>query len=518
MNGHVSAAVTTVHVSESEPRRGAVGSARSRARHVFYGAAALGCAGSLLVALAAPRLVDGEAVSWWYSLTFPLGVNGNRAAEYLGMALLSLAWLVLGYVTKDRGVGTRNEMWAIAIAWVVPVVVAPAVFSRDMYSYLAQGAILHVGLNPYHHGPIVLRNLGYRNLATAVSPFWWRTPAPYGPLFLGMVSVIVAVTGSHLVAGVIAVRLLALIGIALVAVFAPRLARALGTDPVRAIWLSVMSPLAVLELVLAGHNDALMAGLMVAGVALAVEGRYRTGIVLCAIASVVKLPAIAAIVFLAFVWIRSDSSTTQRVRTFVESAVLTALVIGGVSAATGVGLSWLSSAVLTVPGKVHLAITPVTQLGWTFGPVLRALGAHVSDRGIASGFGVAADVGLVILGALLIYRTTRTNVAVNLGIFLLFAALFGPAVWPWYFIWGLALVAAEPRAQRSLAVAGLVVISVFLVKPDGILALPVGASPIVLAIYLVLGGIAIARVRRDRTEGRGRKIQGDVHPVVAGSR
>ena len=518
MSGHVSAADNRVRLFASRWRRVDDDTNRSRVRLVILGSASIGFVGSLLVALAAPRLVDGGVISWWYSVSFPFGVNGNRVAEYLGMALLSAAWLVLGYAMRNGGVGTRKQMWAVAIAWVVPLVIAPAVFSRDMYSYLAQGAILHVGLDPYHHGPIVLQHLGYRQLVDAVSPFWWRTPAPYGPLFLGIVSVIVSVTGSKLVAGVLVVRLLAVLGMALVAVFAPRLACLLGADPIRSLWLAAMSPLVMLELVLAGHNDALMAGLMVAGVTLAIEGRYRTGIVLCAVASVVKLPALVALVFLTVAWMRSEPSNARRVRTFVESAALTVLVIGGISAATGVGLGWLSSAVLTVPGKVHLAITPVTQLGWTIGPVLRALGAHVSDRGVASGFGVAADVGLLILGALLLYRTTKTNVVVQLGVFFVFIALFGPAAWPWYFIWGLALLACDARAQASTPLAGLIVVSVFLIKPDGILAVPVGASPIALAAYLVLAGVLIVRSRKVRGDSDRREKKNEVFAVAGETR
>ncbi|MGB9112790.1 MAG: polyprenol phosphomannose-dependent alpha 1,6 mannosyltransferase MptB [Acidimicrobiales bacterium] len=517
MSGHVSAASIRMRISDSEPRDDADGSKRSLAFWLLLAAAASGFVGSVLIALASPLLVDGGTTSWWYAVSFPFGVNGNRAGEYLGMALMCAAWLVLGYVTRSSTIATRREMLVIAVVWVIPLCVAPAVFSRDLYSYLAQGAILHVGLDPYHHGPIVLRHLGYGHLVAAVSPFWWRTPAPYGPLFLGIVSLIVAMTGSQLVVGVIVVRLLALFGIALVAVFGPRLARLMGADPVRAIWLGVMSPLAMFELVLAGHNDALMAGLTVVGVTLALEGRYRSGIALCAVASVIKLPAIVAVVFLTFLWIRSSTTTAQRARAFVESAALCALVIGGVSAATGVGLGWFSSAVLTVPGKVHLAITPVTQFGWTIGPFLRVLGAHVSDRDVAAGFGVAADIALVVFGALLLYRTTRVNVVVNLGVFFLLAAFFGPAAWPWYFIWGLALLACVTRTQRSFAIPGLIVISVFLVKPDGILALPVGSSPIVLVIYLLLAALAIS-VWRSRTGAGAELGEPGVRPAVVDSR
>ena len=49
-------------------------------------------------------------------------------------------------------------------------------------------------------------------------------------------------------------------------VFLPRLARHLGTDPGVALWLGALSPLALFSFVASGHNDALMVGLLVAGV------------------------------------------------------------------------------------------------------------------------------------------------------------------------------------------------------------------------------------------------------------
>ena len=122
-----------------------------------------------------------------------------------------------------------------------PLALGPALFSHDVYSYLAQGTILHLGLNPYHDTPAVLALHGQGHVLSAVSPFWRHTPAPYGPLFLGLVSLIVGVTGAKLIAGVLVLRGVELIGALLLAVYVPRLARALGTDPARAVWLALLA-------------------------------------------------------------------------------------------------------------------------------------------------------------------------------------------------------------------------------------------------------------------------------------
>ena len=296
--------------------------------------AALGLAGSLIVALAGPRAVSSGATAWWYVLEIPGGRPGATVLVYAGMALLCAAWLGLG----RRAVGDDTR-WLLTIAavWLAPLALGPALFSHDVYSYLAQGTLLHLGRNPYHSSPAELIHLGRGHVLAAVSPFWRHTTAPYGPLFLGLASLVVAVTGSHLIAGVLVMRGLELVGVALLAVFVPRLARTLGADPARATWLAVLSPLVVLELVAAGHNDVLMVGLLVAGVTLALSGRPVLGVAVCALAATVKLPALAGAVFILVVWARAETTWTQRVRFVLAAALAAAAVLAAVSLAPGSG-------------------------------------------------------------------------------------------------------------------------------------------------------------------------------------
>ena len=123
------------------------------------------------------------------------------------MGALSLAWIGLGReLTRAPGV-SLGELRIVGALWCLPLLLAPAVFTRDLYSYFAQGTILHVGLSPYHNPPIVLGQLGHQRVLDAVSPFWRHTTAPYGPLFLGLVSVLVGVIGSNLIAAVVILRL-----------------------------------------------------------------------------------------------------------------------------------------------------------------------------------------------------------------------------------------------------------------------------------------------------------------------
>ena len=62
----------------------------------------------------------------------------------------------------------------------------------------------------------------------------------------------------------------------------PRLARNLGRRPGVALWLAVLSPLALFSFIASGHNDALMLGLLVAGLTLASEDKPMAAVFVCA--------------------------------------------------------------------------------------------------------------------------------------------------------------------------------------------------------------------------------------------
>jgi hypothetical protein len=89
-----------------------------------------------------------------------------------------------------------------------------------------------------------------------------------------------------------------------------------------------------------------------------------------------------------------------------------------------------------------------------------------------------------------------------LGAFLVIAAAGGPAAWPWYFLWGLALLAALRAPQRSIGLALGICLSVFVVKPDGILALPRPTAPAVVIAYVLIGVVVWQRGRRRGRPGR----------------
>ena len=460
-----------------------------------WGPLVLGLAGSLAVAVAGPGLAGG-AVSWWFS---PSLDGAGRAVLYAGMVAMVLAWAGLAARSRDGSLSVRRLL-VIAGCWTLPLALGAPLFSRDVYSYLAQGTIEHLGLSPYSHTPAALTHLGQVKVLNAVSPFWRHTTAPYGPLFLALMSAIAALAGTHLVAGALLARLVELPGLVLLAVCLPRIAPRLGASPSRATWAVLLNPLVLLELVAPAHNDLLMAGLMAAGVLLALERRPLWGIAVCALAATIKLPALAAVVFIAVAWVRALPEPRDRARAVAWVCVVTAGVLALVSIATGLGLEWISSSVFSTPGRVHLAITPSTAVGWTVASVLRDLGLHAGTRSLESAFGVVSLVIVIVIGLELLWRLREETLVRNLAIVLLALALGGPAAWPWYFTWGLVLIAACPPGRRRVALVVGCAAGVFVVKPDGILALSIGASPVVLAVYVILGALALG------TRTRGRRV------------
>jgi alpha-1,6-mannosyltransferase len=460
----------------------------------------LGLAGSILLTLAGSRL-GGGSVTWWFDPRIGPDRESQRVFFYVGVALLIAGWIGLGTVARAAYL-TPRQLWLIAALWSLPLAVGVPLFSRDIYSYLAQGTIAHLGLSPYRFAPAVLGHLGQHHVLSAVDPFWRHQTAPYGPLFLGVISLIVGVTGSHLVAGALLIRAFDLLGLVLLAVFVPRLARNAGADPTRALWLAVACPLVLLQLVAPAHNDLLMAGLMVAGVTVAMDGHPRLGIAVCALAATVKLPALVAVAFIGVVWVRREATWQGRTVRAAQVIATTVVTLAAVTLATGFGTGWISSGLFSTPARVRLAITPATDLSWTLAKLLHGLGANVSFHGVDSVLR-AVVFAATVLAALVLLRSSRQALVVPfLGITLIALAIGGPALWPWYLSWGVVLLATWPAAQRSwLLVVALVVGSV-LVQPGGVLALPLDSSPVVAFLWLALGGVLWYQWRRGGRPGQ----------------
>src|SRR5271170_164786 len=267
--------------------------------------ALLGCLGAVLITVGGlgagstkqhDPLLGSLHLSW---LRYGHGLVLSSVLLWIGVALMLIAWLWLG---RRVLAGDANEfvMRATTAFWLAPLLLSVPVFSRDTYSYLAQGALLRDGFDPYAVGPVANPN----TLLDNVSPIWTITTAPYGPVFIMVAKLVTMVVGNHVIVGTMLLRLCMLPGLALLIWATPRLAHQLGSSGPIAMWICVLNPLVLIHLMGGVHNEMLMVGLMAAGIALMFQGRHALGVALLTVAIAVKATAGIALPFMVWVWMR----------------------------------------------------------------------------------------------------------------------------------------------------------------------------------------------------------------------
>jgi hypothetical protein len=429
----------------------------------------------------------GNGFSW-----LDLPRSGSPALTvlfYLSLLLMVVAWLGVGREAR-RGTLTTGRACIVLAAWGIPLLLGPPLFSRDLYSYIGQGLLAHRGFDPYTVGPVAL---GKGPLLWSVASVWRATPAPYGPLFVVITRGLAAVFGTSLVAEVIALRVLELVGVGLMVFSLPRLARILDTDPGMALWLGVLSPLALYSFIASGHNDALMLGLLVTGVTLALERRPLLGVFLCALAATIKSPAAAGIVFIVAHQFGTVTGS-RRWGVVAKAALVSTITAVVVTEASGFGWRWAGPSALRIPTELRILATPTVSLGVFVFHILRLVDLPVTQYScvtVTQWVCGAAALGTV---AWLIVRAPKLDLVRTLGIALLVLVLAGPTLWPWYLTWGIALLAST-TAQRSKALAAGAALAMFSVGPSGTPMLG-GVDYIVVALACIAGGWWLVRDRR----------------------
>ncbi|AZI58061.1 DUF2029 domain-containing protein [Nakamurella antarctica] len=464
----------------------------------------VGTAGAVLMAVAAtssygaanpiPNPVDGLRIVGLLSRIGP----ASLAISYTGIAMVVVSWFLLGRLAtpgRQRRL-TRTQISHTLAMWAVPFLVSPPLFSRDVYSYLAVGQMMNAGLNPYDAGPYDA--LGDQDrFAHQVDVRWQHTTTPYGPVFLLITRGIVAVTGPHLVLSVLVQRLFELLGVALIVWALPRLARRCGLDPVSALWLGALNPLVLFHLIAGGHNEALMIGLMMAGLVIAFDHSVVLGTICLTLAVGVKATAGLALAFLIIALARRAGGTWRDlIKEGLRVSAVAIATFAVLTIAAGVGVGWLAA--LNTPGLVRSFLSLTTVLGVAAGTMGTLLGVGDHTGGVLS---VLNPIGTVIGGCialLVLWRCWRHRLepihglGVAIGIFV----LLSPVVQPWYLLWAavpLAASTADPR-YRKVTVAITVVLSL-IIMPSGAIISPLVIVQAVAFAALVQGLIYL-RLRR----------------------
>ena len=223
-------------------------------------------------------------------LSYGHGRNLGLALYWVGIFLLAAAWVLAGrtiirpQLKNPLPEGGLRDIQRILIAWVAPLLLAGPLASRDVYSYLMQGAMVRDGFDPYTEGAAV--NPG--PFLLEVSQDWRNTTTPYGPLHLWIGELVTSLVGDNVTAGVVIYKVLSLLGFIAIAWSIPRIARKLGADPAVALWLGVANPVIILHLIGGMHNESLMVGLVSIGLLAALHKRFHAALILVGTAVAMK--------------------------------------------------------------------------------------------------------------------------------------------------------------------------------------------------------------------------------------
>ncbi|MGW0574333.1 polyprenol phosphomannose-dependent alpha 1,6 mannosyltransferase MptB [Streptomyces tauricus] len=435
----------------------------------------LGLAGSVVLA------AGGETAGALPVRELPSLASGRAAlglvGVYFGVVLLIAAWALLGRVIRGPEPPSPRALLIVLAVWAIPLLLAPPLFSRDVYSYLAQGAMVDAHLDVYTHGPAILGG----PLADEVAPVWRRTATPYGPVFLAVASALSGLTRGEVPAGLFGMRVVALLGVALMAAALPKLARHSGADPAAALWLGALNPLVLLHLVAGAHNDAIMLGLLGAGLVAAL-GRWPVlGAVLVTLAALVKAPAVLGLAAVVALQVRAGRGTVKSTVTTIAAALATTVAA---TAAAGTGYGWIAA--LKTPVSPH-NWSPTSLLGRATGDILRALGSDLAPYALPAWHAFGLLLTGVVIAAIWL-RRPRVSPVYALGLSLATVAVLGPAIRPWYALWGLFLIAAAAPStsvrHRVAAVTGALALAV----------LPSGAPPDSEQLALAVAGGMLALV------------------------
>jgi alpha-1,6-mannosyltransferase len=417
-----------------------------------------GLAGSVLLAVAAvlggalPTLKFGvNPVTIWQGRHGPLVL----ALWLAGTGLLAGAW----WAARDRVPSARWVLVTVGL-WALPLLFAPPLGSRDVYAYACQGATYAAGFNPYEQGVSALPCVWL----DSISLIWRDTPAPYGPLFV-LISGGVVASSDSLTVIIMLFRLVTLLGVGLTAVFLPVLARHCGVSVERALWLALASPLVGVHLVSGAHNDALMIGLLVAGLAAVVARPGRpwalvAGGLLLGLAVAIKATAVVVVPFAALASIVGPYRIRALFRDGVWIVGGTIAGVVGVTLAAGLNFGWVAG--LSRSGDSVQWSSPPTAVGQTIGYLARIFGWYIDAVPATRLVGLAA---LAVLLVALWWWSRARNPLYGAGLALAATVALAPVFHPWYATWPLAVLAAT--AARTGWFTRIALVTSFFVLPDG---------------------------------------------------
>jgi hypothetical protein len=371
------------------------------------------------------------ACAWVAGPAIRVGVSGvHPGGIWTRVFLLSLGLAFSAYVgglalLRRRPASTRSVA-AIAVAIQLGLLGAPLLVSTDAWSYWDYARIAAVrGANPYSVPPAAFPDdAAYTHMAAA----WHRTTSAYGPAFTLASEPIALMARSSATAAAWMFKVLGAVAV----LAATALAGFLARRKVYAVAFVGWNPLLAVDFAGGGHNDAWMAALVLAALALAATGRRHLSAVAWAVASFVKwVPLLLLPLHL----------LEQRARgRSVRYLTLGASLLGAAAVASiAFGPHWLRAA------------TPLARLA--------RQGSHSAiphrlSFGLPNGIALAAAATTMTAAYVWLLRSAAHGRA-RLGLAAGFILIASPYLVSWYTIWAVPLAAAEEDGAAQLLSLGL---------------------------------------------------------------
>lgn len=422
-------------------------------------------------------------------LRFGHGQLFSQIIFWIGLVLLLVTWIRLGALLFNlpKSALTTRALLFVTFIWIVPFLAAGPILSRDAYSYLAQGAIQYMGHSPYEVGPNVLNSDNQINpLYLEVSGDWRNTTTPYGPLHLGLMAGIVALSRGNIHVGLFLIKIICMVSLIVIAWSAASIANNLQQSTSLAVWIGALNPVVLLHLVGGMHNEAFMVAFMGAGLALALRGKNLLGIFLITLGAAVKATAFIALPFLVWIWVyqlaqRYQTKTGEpaalrrKIGYFFATAgggaVFSLATFALLSYITGTGLGFLTA--LKGSGKVINWLTLPTA----FAHFTALITDKTSGPDFSTSLVAARSIFFIIMLILLIaiwahWRKNPISALRGLALAFLAICLCNSLAFPWYYSWIFVIVGALKLGERAWTlVIAASAWGAITVAPNGIITL-----------------------------------------------
>lgn len=372
----------------------------------------------------------------------------------LGSMLLFRAWLRLRQRAQEAD---GNPVAAITKAiwvWSIPLLFSFPILSKDVYSYLGQGRLMHAGLSPYTDW--VSQLPGW--FAQGSDSLWAESTSPYGPLFLMYARFVYFISAGIPEIGVMLMRLVAVAGVVLCAYTVVALARMTGRDAAWPLWVSVANPLFLLSMVGGVHNDGLMIGGVLLGFLLVGRNRFFAGVLAATIAIAIKPIVVLVLPFLGLAMLARDASLRQKLRAWAFTGSVALVVMALLGWASGLWFGWIAA--MAGAGSAAFPYAPVGLLGMFVGWIGSLAGGNLE---VIAGV-VFTAFRLVSLGIVffLAVRRPAGPPLLYAGYALGAAVVMAPIIQPWYLLWLIPFFAISRRypvtLERALYILCLLVL------------------------------------------------------------